>query len=297
MRRGLPTLFLLSAVTVTTGALARESAIAPAPKKAAAAATTSRAPRRPATLPALSIGSPTDGKLEGAVLLENTREIRLRHANGAHYGLPGLVGLLERASKRLAARFPGLTLHVGDLSRREGGELPGHKSHESGRDADVAFLFVGPDGESVAPPEFLTVDDKGVALENRNYRFDDARNWALVEAWVSDPGSRVEHIFVADRVRLRLLAFARSKGTYLPVLHRAAMAMKQPSAGQVHDDHFHVRIACPAGQRRVCVPAPARAVPPRARVVAATTPASIQRAFPVSRGLVKPKKERETTRR
>lgn len=298
MRRGWPTLFflLLSAVTSAPGALARESAMAPAPKKGVAAVAP-RAARRPATLPALSIGSPTDGKLEGAVLLENSKEIRLRHANGAHYGLPGLVGLLERSAKRLAARFPGLTLHVGDLSRREGGELPGHKSHESGRDADVAFLFVGPDGESVSPAEFLTVGDRGVALENRNFRFDDARNWALVEAWVSDPGSRVEHIFVADHIRRRLLAFARSKGTYLPVLHRAAMAMKQPSAGQVHDDHFHVRISCPAGQRRICVPAPARAEPARVKPVPGTTPASIRRTIPASGALVKPKKERETTRR
>lgn len=297
MRRGWPTVFILAAVTATSGAFARESAIAPAPKKGTAAAAAPRPSRRPATLPALSIGSPTDGKLEGAVLLENSKEIRLRHANGAHYGLPGLVGLLERSAKRLAARFPGLTLHVGDLSRREGGELPGHKSHESGRDADVAFLFVGPDGESVAPAEFLTVVDNGVALENRNYRFDDARNWALVEAWVSDPGSRVEHIFVADPIRRRLLAYARSKGTYLPVLHRAAMAMKQPSAGQVHDDHFHVRISCPAGQRRICVPAPKRAEPVRVKPVAATTPVSIRRTIPASRALVKPKKERETTRR
>lgn len=285
MRRGWPTLVVLAVVSVTTGSVARESAIAPAPKKLAQA----RAPRRVAA-PALSIGSPTDGKLEGAVLLEGSRELRLRHANGAHYGLPALVGLLERSSKRLAQRFEGLTLHVGDLSRREGGELPGHKSHESGRDADVAFLFVGPDGESVSPPEFLTVDAKGFAIENRSWRFDDARNWALVEAWVSDPGARVEHIFVAARVRARLLAHARSKGTYLPVLHRAAMAMKQPSAGQVHDDHFHVRIACPASQRRFCVPAPTRSE-------RETTPASIRRPYPAARGLVKPRKERETTRR
>lgn len=288
MRRGWPTLLCLVGVTLTTGAMARESAMAPAPKKGT---TGLRVARRAATLAALSIGSPTEGKLEGAVELQPSRELRLRYANGAHFGLPALVGLLERSSKRLAARFAGLTLHVGDLSRREGGEIAGHKSHESGRDADVAFLFVGPNGESVSPAEFLTVNDKGLAVENQSWRFDDARNWALVEAWVTDPGARVEHIFVAAAVRARLLAYARSRGTFLPVLHRAAMAMKQPSAGQVHDDHFHVRIACPAGQRRICVPTPTPREP------AAVTPASLRRAVPASRALVKPRKERETTRR
>lgn len=283
MRRRLPTLVLVASVTVTAGSAARESAIAPAPKRESLG-------RRPVAPIARSIGSPTAGKLEGAVGLEPSRELRLRFGNGAHYGLPALVGMLERSAKRLASRFAGLTLHVGDLSRREGGELPGHRSHESGRDADVGFLFVGPGGESVSPGEFMTVDARGVALENRSYRFDDARNWALIESWVTDPGARVEHIFVADRVRLRLLSYARQKGTYLPVLHRAAMAMKQPSAGQVHDDHFHVRIACPAGQARTCVTAPS---PPELAV----QPASIRRVFPSSRALVKHKKERETGRR
>ncbi len=283
MRRKLPTLVLALSVTVTAGSAARESAMAPAPQRAAIG-------RRPTALLARSIGSPTAGKLEGAVALEPSRELRLRFSNGAHYGLPALVGMLERSAKRLTARFAGLTLHVGDLSRRDGGELPGHRSHESGRDADVAFLFVGADGESVSPAEFMTVDGRGVALENRSYRFDDARNWALIEAWVTDPAARVEHIFVADRVRARLLAYARTKGTYLPVLHRAAMAMKQPSAGQVHDDHFHVRIACPSGQTRTCISAPLPADP-------AVQPASIRRVFSSSRALVKHKKERETGRR
>ena len=287
MRRLLPTLVLLSSVAILSPALAREPATAKQAKRGAAAG---KAARRVARARARSIGSPTDGKLEGAVPLEPSAEIRLRHANGAHYGLPALINMLERSGRRLAARFVGLTLHVGDISLRDGGDLPGHKSHESGRDADVAFLFVGPDGESISPPEFYSVDDKGLALENRAHRFDDARNWALVESWVTDPGARVEHIFVADPIRRRLLAHARSKGVYLPVLHRAAMAMKQPSAGQPHDDHFHIRIACPSGQRRVCVAAPSRAAPE-------TTPAGIRRTFPLPRALVKQKKERETTRR
>ena len=101
MRRELPTLLLLAAVSISTGSVARESAIAPAPKRAASG-------RRAVVVAARSIGSPTDGKLEGAVALESGPEIRLRHPNGANYGLPALVGMLERS---VAGKKTGLRMN------------------------------------------------------------------------------------------------------------------------------------------------------------------------------------------
>src|SRR5262245_38448216 len=86
-----------------------------------------------------SIGSPTDGRLEGGIVLAPRRELKLKNPQGARWGLPALVGLLERSAERIAQRFPGSTLVVGDLSRKQGGEIAGHRSHESGRDADVGF--------------------------------------------------------------------------------------------------------------------------------------------------------------
>jgi penicillin-insensitive murein DD-endopeptidase len=214
----------------------------------------SGAARAPAHAVAASVGAPNQGRLEGAVRLAPGARIRFSNPRGAHWGLPALVSMLERSAHRVGQRYQGASLLIGDLSRRHGGDIAGHHSHESGRDADIAFLFVGRHGEPVAPTEFLAVDESGVAVEKRAYRFDVARNWALVEAWVTDPGARIEHIFLADHLRERLLAYARARGTYLPVLHRAALALRQPSRGLSHDDHFHVRIECPRDPRHVCVP-------------------------------------------
>ena len=254
---------------------------------------------------ARSIGSPTDGRLEGGIPLAPSRELRLKNPQGARWGLPALVALLERSADRLAQRFHGSVVVVGDLSRRRGGDIAGHKSHESGRDADVGFFFLGAKGEQIPSAQFHVVDADGIAVDDRSLRFDDARNWALVEAWVTDPRARVEHIFVADALRARLLKAARERGTYRPVLNRAAIALKQPTTGQAHDDHFHVRIACPrrsAGPQGECVLDPhssrvAAHVPAhRANRFAAYVPSPRRSGAPL-RALVKPRKERETTRR
>jgi penicillin-insensitive murein endopeptidase len=206
--------------------------------------------------PAVSIGSPTDGRLAGGIQLEGGQNLRLLHPGGARWGLPRLVALLERAARKVEARFDGSVMLVGDLSRAHGGDIGGHHSHESGRDADVGFYYADGAGRPAQTGHFHHVRWDGRAADKPSLRFDDARNWALVQAWVTDPGARVQHIFVAAPLRTRLLVFARSHGVYLPVLQRAAIAMKQPRHALPHDDHFHVRIACPSGQRDVCVPDP-----------------------------------------
>jgi penicillin-insensitive murein DD-endopeptidase len=205
-------------------------------------------------LTARSVGSPTAGRLEGGVELKPGSALRLRRPEGARWGLPQLVRLIERGSRRVARRYPGSVLLVGDLSGEKGGKLAAHRSHESGRDADVGFYFVRADGEPVALPSFHRVGWNGHAVDAPAYHFDDARNWALIQALVTDSRVRVQHIFVAAPLRQRLLNHARRAGVYLPVLHRAAIAMKQPSRGLPHDDHFHIRIHCPPRMGDVCVP-------------------------------------------
>ena len=209
--------------------------------------------KRPALLgPARSLGSPTDGSLEGGVELKAGPALKLRRSTGPRWGLPELVALVERAARQVSKRHPGSVLLVGDLSRKQGGELGRHQSHESGRDADVGFYFVDRQRQPVESDRFLQVRWDGRAVDAPELEFDDQRNWLLVQSFVTDPGTRVQHIFVAEPVRKRLLAHARRIGVYLPVLHRAAMAMKQPRRGLPHDDHFHVRIACPHGQHGPC---------------------------------------------
>ena len=224
------------------------------PKKRRASRSTAQAPSEPA----LSIGSPTRGRLTGADELESRDALRVRRPGRARWGLPELVGMLTRGAERVRRRYPGSVLLVGDLSHARGGPISGHRSHESGRDADVGFYFVDRKGKVVTPERFLTVLANGRTKEKPGLAFDERRNWALVQAWLTDPKARVQHIFVSKALRSRLLAYARARGVYAPVLHRASLAMKQPSRGLSHDDHFHVRIGCPGGQRGVCQAEPER---------------------------------------
>jgi penicillin-insensitive murein endopeptidase len=167
-----------------------------------------------------------------------------------------LVGLLDRAARRVARRFSDAVLSVGDLSRRGGGELERHHSHESGRDADIGFYLRGANKKPVLADRFLPIDDGGKAKGVSGAAFDEPRNWALVEALIEDPEARVSHIFVASHLRARLLRYAEGAGVARPLRERAAEVMMQPHRAPLHDDHFHVRIACPEDQRGSCVEQP-----------------------------------------
>lgn len=165
-----------------------------------------------------------------------------------HWGLPDLVRLLERSAASVAAAHEGAVLVVGDLSRKEGGRIRGHGSHQTGRDADLGF-YLRRDGESYLASRYHVIDKDGRATTDGAVRFDDQRNWRLVQALLEDDVAVVQLIFVADHLRKRLLAEGKRQGATKRVLDRAGSVMRQPTRGQRHDDHFHVRIRCPRGQR------------------------------------------------
>ena len=205
---------------------------------------------------ARSIGSPNDGRLDGGAHLVESAYVRVvpfYAESQARWGLPALVGLLDRAARRVAHQFGNAVLSVGDLSRRGGGELSRHHSHESGRDADIGFYLRGPDDKQVLADQFLPIASNGKAVGAPGMAFDDARNWALVEALVDDAQTRVSYIFVASPLRARLLRYAERAGVAPVLRERAANLMVQPHRALPHDDHFHVRIACPDAQRDTCV--------------------------------------------
>lgn len=209
--------------------------------------------RSPYSLMSLSIGHPNHGwqlrskKLREAPYLhikDNSRE--------AAFGHPALVLMLRRSAREVASQTPGSVMVVGDLSSEEGGPLSGHASHQSGRDADVGFYVRNRRGEPVVPERFIGFDGAGHAKNGSGLVFDDARNWQLVRAWVEDPRAGLSHIFVSIPLRQRLLRYARSQRVPRELFNRAAVLLKQPASTSAHDDHFHVRIACPRLHERLC---------------------------------------------
>jgi penicillin-insensitive murein endopeptidase len=153
--------------------------------------------------------------------------------------------MVDRAARQVRRQFPEAITSVGHLSREGGGEIDRHHSHESGRDADVGFFVRTSRGRQLLASHFVQFRGDGTAPSWPGAIFDDARNWALVAAMVTDPEAHVTHLFVAAPLRARLLAFAERIGAPASVRLRAAELLQQPRGALPHDDHFHVRIGCP----------------------------------------------------
>jgi penicillin-insensitive murein endopeptidase len=206
-----------------------------------------------------SIGSPTEGHLLGGKHLDETTYLRIVPTYAAadvRWGLEPLVQMIDRAARQVRREYPDTITSVGHLSREGGGEIDRHRSHESGRDADIAFFVRNASGRQLMPSRFVPFRGDGTAPEWAGAKFDDAKNWALVESLVADPQAHVTHIFVAAPLRARLLGYAERIGAPSATRIRAAELLQQPRGSLPHDDHFHVRIGCPVGMGG-CVENPA----------------------------------------
>jgi penicillin-insensitive murein endopeptidase len=213
-----------------------------------------------------SLGSPTEGHLLGGMHLDETSYLRIVPAYAGadvRWGLEPLVEMLDRAARQVRRQYPDAITSVGHLSREGGGEIDRHRSHESGRDADIAFFVRNAGGHQLLAPRFAAFRGDATAVAWPGAVFDDARNWALVAAMVSDPEAHVTHVFVAAPLRARLLAYAERMGVTTSTRMRAAEVLQQPRGALPHDDHFHVRIGCPP-RMSGCVENPATRVRPAA---------------------------------
>lgn len=209
--------------------------------------------KSPYHLMSLTVGHPNDGFQVRAKKLKNTSHLKVRRrSHNKNYGHPALVLMLRRSASDVASAVPGSVMLVGDLSYKRGGPIPGHRSHESGRDADVAFYATNSKGKPVQMKKFVAFDGDGKAKDGSYYRFDDARNWFLVQSWARDDRAGLSHIFISWPLKKRLLKFARSQKRFHPYIQKALALLKQPEHGEPHDDHFHVRISCPKRLREIC---------------------------------------------
>jgi penicillin-insensitive murein endopeptidase len=202
----------------------------------------------------LSVGSPTSGWQLRAKRLRPGPDLRIQQKSLEYtFGLPSLVLMLDRTAKQIARQTPGSRLLVGDLSREVGGPLSGHKSHQSGRDADVGFFVLDADDKPTNSKRLIAFDKNGKARDGSGQQFDDYRNWLLVQLWLKDERARLQYVFVASHLRKRLLDFARRRPAFRKYVQPASVLLRQPQNALPHDDHFHVRIHCPDDQASLCV--------------------------------------------
>lgn len=210
----------------------------------------------PYTQMSLSVGSPGDGWQLRAKKLRASSRLRLKNPErNAVYGHPALVLMLQRTGEQMGREAGGAALLVGDLSTEFGGALAGHRSHQSGRDADVGFFALDARGRSRQLDRLIAFDGEGKAKDGSGLRFDDYRNWLLVQMWLRDQRAVVRWVFVSSPLRQRLLDFARERPAFRQYGDAAAKLLVQPRNSSAHDDHFHVRVACPKTQDGLCLEA------------------------------------------
>jgi penicillin-insensitive murein DD-endopeptidase len=160
----------------------------------------------------------------------------MRLSRNRIWGHPDLVAFIERLG--IAARadgWPGLL--VGDMAQPRGGPMrSGHASHQIGLDVDLWLvpmpdrILTAEEREKLAAPSML-MDGTRTADP---VRFADPQI-ALIRRAASDPA--VERIFVHPGLKQAMCD--RVKGD------RGWLGKVRPWWG--HDDHFHVRLACPVG--------------------------------------------------
>jgi murein endopeptidase len=196
-----------------------------------------------------SMGSVTEGRVPGSVApafpTPHLGVLPRQLSRGLTHGTVELVDLLTHAALEVGARWPDAVVWLGNVGRPGGGDIPWSVSHNSGRDADIAFPTTDPRGRPVMPPDLLAFDPQGRSRAYGGwYRLDAARTWALVEALVSHPTHRVQYLFASNPIRQRVLQHGRRIGADPAILARVEAVLRQPAGALPHDDHLHLRVYC-----------------------------------------------------
>ena len=246
-RRLASLLFCLAAACLPSLAHAQSNAEEEAERRASVVANTSPNAAKvlfgqkttPANLQARAIGSYAKGCLAGAKALPvdgQTWQV-MRLNRNRKWGHPDLIAYLEDLARRVPSINGWSGLLIGDISQPRGGPMiTGHASHQIGLDADI-WLTPMPAGRlsqsqreemsarNMARSDWMDVDP--VAWTPNHTR--------LIRAAASDP--RVGRIFVNPALKVAICR--ETEG------NRSWLSKVRPMWG--HNYHFHIRMACPAG--------------------------------------------------
>ncbi len=193
----------------------------------------------------VSVGDTTHGWLVNAKRLregEACAILPVQRERDLAYGTGALVGAIERAASELFAHTK-TRLWVGNIGRRGGGDIAWSVSHNSGRDADIAFAYLDAKGRPVDPPDLVPLGPSGFS-KARDLQLDLARTWMIVKSFISDPSIEVQYLFLSEPLKKKLLFHARKTREPAALVAKADQIVKQPAGALAHDDHLHLRIYC-----------------------------------------------------
>lgn len=188
-----------------------------------------------ASLGPMSFGIATrGGLLNGVYLPDDARWVSVDPTHA--WGTAETIDYLVSAIDAVHAEFPDShPLFIGDISRKTGGYLTPHLSHQSGKDVDVSY--------------FYTRDPQWYAKATA-YNLDRERTWALVRAVISH--TDVHFIFIDHRIQRLLRSYAEAIGEdrgwlesiFDGIPGEPAIIRHEPG----HDTHLHFRFYNPIAE-------------------------------------------------
>ncbi|MBA2663276.1 MAG: penicillin-insensitive murein endopeptidase [Bradymonadaceae bacterium] len=183
-----------------------------------------------------SWGAANGGRLYNGVALQDSPGLRVRNQARA-FGTKRTINLLEGAGADIKARWPDAPdMVVGSLSQQNGGRMRPHKSHQSGRDVDLAFYHRG----NIELPDFRNMTPE---------TFDAVKNWHLLKILIDT--SEVEYVFIDYRLQKVLHEYGLSIGysaeeleplIQYPHGQNASNGLIRHARG--HLNHAHIRFRC-----------------------------------------------------
>jgi penicillin-insensitive murein endopeptidase len=188
-----------------------------------------------------SVGLPHGGSLSlgeqlprhpGYVIRERSRAFGTRETCDA---------IVEAFDAVRAADADAPKLRIHDLSYREGGRISDHRSHQSGRDADITYYLRTGCNADGCPMRRAAPED-----------LDLQHTWELLRYWLEH--DQVQAIFIDYSLQAPLYRYARSRGATRQQLHRwfqyprgTGYPLGAIRHFPLHRDHMHVRFRCPDG--------------------------------------------------
>ncbi|NOQ36076.1 MAG: penicillin-insensitive murein endopeptidase [Methylococcaceae bacterium] len=182
------------------------------------------------------IGKTNNGCIAGAqaLPLQGDGYLVVHLERRRYYGHPLLIQTLKMLAKQAQQQQLGV-LQMGDLGQARGGALPfGHRSHQSGLDADVWFNLnpasyanANKQRSNIKQPSMLNSNGKGLNARWTN------KHRKLLELAANI--AEVDRIFVNPYIKRDLCETVSGNRQWLqkirPWYH--------------HDEHFHIRLRCP----------------------------------------------------
>jgi len=195
----------------------------------------------------LSLGTTSDGHLVGDAVLPEDGEhhavidgCRVRETN---FGTEELVEVILHAGAEVERSAPGARLMVCNMGFKGGGHLKWSHSHNSGRDADLAFYMLR-DGAPVDAPALVAFGGDLRSMGGAGLTFDIERNWLQIRALLTHPTVQVQWLFISNPLKDAVLGWAREHGESAELIARAESVLWQPTDSSPHNDHLHLRIYC-----------------------------------------------------